>query len=224
MVERARLTDAIALAAQPREGEYAIHDETLRGFMLRVQPGGSRSWVLRFRRGGKPRRVTLGQVGTMVADQARAAALALLAREKGGGRSPPSARFRPDAGAVRDGVCRAALALMEAVHAHNDHELPAPVHPTGPRRASRGCGHARRCRALVLRVWPRAARRRQQGARYPAGHVRPRHHLGPSSRERRQPLCGDHTLSPSAARPVVGGGRSGAARGGAAALRIRVSG
>ena len=74
MVERARLTDAIALAAQPREREYAIHDETLRGFMLRVQPGGSRSWVLRFRRDGKPRRVTLGQVGTMAADQARAAA------------------------------------------------------------------------------------------------------------------------------------------------------
>ena len=43
MVERARLTDAIALAAQPRGREYAIHDKTLRGFMLRVQPGGSRS-------------------------------------------------------------------------------------------------------------------------------------------------------------------------------------
>ena len=89
MAERARLTDAIALAAQPREREYAIHDETLQGFMLRVQPGGSRSWALRFRRDGKPRRVTLGQVGTMAADQARAAALALLASEKCGGRSLP---------------------------------------------------------------------------------------------------------------------------------------
>ena len=47
MVERAHPTDALALAAQPREREYAIHDETLRGFMLRVQPGGSRSWVQR---------------------------------------------------------------------------------------------------------------------------------------------------------------------------------
>ena len=89
MVERARLTDAIALAAQPREREYAIHDETLRGFMLRVQSGGSRSWVLRFRRDGKPRRVTLGQVGAVTANQARAAALALLAREKGGARPIP---------------------------------------------------------------------------------------------------------------------------------------
>ena len=89
MVDRARLTDTIALAAQPREREYAIQDETLRGFMLRVQLGGSRSWALRFRCDGKPRRITLGQVGTMAADQARAAALALLAREKAGGRSLP---------------------------------------------------------------------------------------------------------------------------------------
>ena len=37
MFERAHLTDAIALAAHPREREYAIHDDaTLRGFMLRV--------------------------------------------------------------------------------------------------------------------------------------------------------------------------------------------
>ena len=53
MTERAHLTDGLASAAQPREREYVIHDATLRGFMLRVQPGGARSWVLRFRRGGK---------------------------------------------------------------------------------------------------------------------------------------------------------------------------
>lgn len=89
MIERARLTDAIARVAQPREREYAIHDETLRGFILRVQPGGSRSWVLRFRRDGVPRRVTLGKVGAVTAGQARAAALAHLAREKDGGRPIP---------------------------------------------------------------------------------------------------------------------------------------
>ena len=83
MIERARLTDALALAAQPREREYAIHDVTLQGFMLRVQPGGARSWVLRFRRDGKPRRVTLGPADTCTAEQARAGALAFLAREKG---------------------------------------------------------------------------------------------------------------------------------------------
>ena len=89
MTERARLTDALALAARPREREYAIHDAALQGFMLRVQPNGARSWVFRFRRDGKPRRVTLGKPGVVKADEARAAALAFLAREKGGGTPLP---------------------------------------------------------------------------------------------------------------------------------------
>ena len=54
--------------------------------MLRVQPNGARSWVFRFRRDGTPRRVTLGKPDAVKADRARAAALAFLAREKGGGR------------------------------------------------------------------------------------------------------------------------------------------
>ena len=89
MTERARLTDALALAARPREREYAIHDTALQGFMLRVQPNGARSWVFRFRRDGKPRRVTLGKPDAVRADQARAAALAFLVREKGGGNPVP---------------------------------------------------------------------------------------------------------------------------------------
>ena len=73
MTERARLTDALALAARPREREYAVHDTALQGFMLRVQPNGARSWVFRFRRDGTPRRVTLGKPDAVKADQARAA-------------------------------------------------------------------------------------------------------------------------------------------------------
>ena len=79
-----RLSDALALAAQRRSREHAIHDATLRGFMLRVRPDGSRLWVLRLRRDGKPRRVTFG---TVTVDQTRAAASVLLAREKRGGRT-----------------------------------------------------------------------------------------------------------------------------------------
>ena len=89
MTERARLTDALALATRPREREYAIHDTALQGFMLRVQPNGARSWVFRFRRDGTPRRVTLGKPDAVKADQARAFALAFLAREKGGGSPVP---------------------------------------------------------------------------------------------------------------------------------------
>ncbi|MDE0147261.1 MAG: tyrosine-type recombinase/integrase [Rhodospirillaceae bacterium] len=89
MTERARLTDALARAARPREREYAVHDTALQGFMLRVQPNGARSWVFRFRRAGTPRRVTLGKPDAVKADQARAAALAFLACEKGGGQPVP---------------------------------------------------------------------------------------------------------------------------------------
>ncbi|MYA96669.1 MAG: tyrosine-type recombinase/integrase, partial [Nitrospinae bacterium] len=56
---------------------------------LRVQPNGARSWVFRFRRDGTPRRVTLGKPDAVKAGQARAAALAFLAREKGGGTPVP---------------------------------------------------------------------------------------------------------------------------------------
>ena len=89
MTERARLTDSLALAARPRDREYAIHDLAVQGFMLRVQPGGARSWVFRCRRDNKTRRVTLGKPGTVKADRARAAALALVAREGGGKPLPP---------------------------------------------------------------------------------------------------------------------------------------
>ena len=89
MTERAPLSDALGLSAQPRESEYAIHDTALQGFMLRVQPNGARSWVLRFRRNGHPRRITLGKPGAVKSDQARATALAFLAREGISGKPLP---------------------------------------------------------------------------------------------------------------------------------------
>ena len=81
MTERACLTDTLALATRPRDREYAIHDTAVQCFMLRVQPNGARSWVFRFARDGKARRVTLGKPGAVKADEARALALAFLARE-----------------------------------------------------------------------------------------------------------------------------------------------
>ena len=47
------------------------------------------TWVFRFRRDGTPRRVTLGKPEAVKADDARAAALAFLAREKGVGSPVP---------------------------------------------------------------------------------------------------------------------------------------
>ena len=160
MTERARLTDALALAARPREREYAVHDIALQGFMLRVQPNGARSWVFRFRRDGKPRRVTLSKPEAVKADQARAAALAFLAREKGGGSPVPPSRFWPDADEVRSGIRRAALALVEAVHGEGDPELPQQRHPARARPSPRRLGRARRYRPHLPRVRTQKAGRR----------------------------------------------------------------
>ena len=95
MSRRVRLTDTVALAAQPRAREYAIHDTALQGFMLRVRPGGTRSWVLRVRRDGKPHRVTLGSTAAFTAEQARAAAHAFLARKEEGGPPGPASSSGP---------------------------------------------------------------------------------------------------------------------------------
>lgn len=70
MTEHFRLTDAFALASRPRDRKFAIHDSTLQGFVLRVQPNGTRSWVFRFHRDGKPRRVIPGKPELAEANQA----------------------------------------------------------------------------------------------------------------------------------------------------------
>ena len=64
MTERARLTDALALAARPREHEYAIHCTALQDIMRRVQPNDARSWVFRFRSADHARQAGCGYGST----------------------------------------------------------------------------------------------------------------------------------------------------------------
>jgi hypothetical protein len=51
-----------------------------RGFVLRVRAGGSRRFVVEWKRGGRKRRLTLGVYGTVTVDQARELAQQVLAR------------------------------------------------------------------------------------------------------------------------------------------------
>ena len=71
------LTDALARKAKPKSREYALADVALQGFALRVQPSGSKAWILRTRVDGKLRRFTIGSPNTMNADEARTRALQL---------------------------------------------------------------------------------------------------------------------------------------------------
>ncbi len=60
---------------QPRPKPFEISDTTLRGFTLRIQPSGVRTFVLRR---GQSGRVTLGRVGELTALTARNLAVAVL--------------------------------------------------------------------------------------------------------------------------------------------------
>lgn len=73
------LSDLTARAARPAAKEYAVSDNRLRGFALRVQSTGAKSWGLRLKVDGKAKRVTLGNALTMSAEEARARAYQLLA-------------------------------------------------------------------------------------------------------------------------------------------------
>lgn len=82
------LSDLSARAARPTPKEYAIPDNRLSGFALRVQPTGTKSWVLRLKIDGKSKRVTLGNTHTMSAEEARA-----RAHQKLSASAPPDITF-----------------------------------------------------------------------------------------------------------------------------------
>lgn len=62
----ARFVDTIAVA---KRADFA--DATVPGLVLRVTPTGAKSWALRYRAAGRPRRLTLGTLDTLSLAQAR---------------------------------------------------------------------------------------------------------------------------------------------------------
>ena len=64
------LTERLAANAKPAGKEYNLHDVALQGFALRVQPSGAKSWIMRRRVNGSPRRITLGDAQRMPLDHA----------------------------------------------------------------------------------------------------------------------------------------------------------
>ena len=161
MTERARLIDALALAARPHEREYAVHDTTLQGFMLRVQPNGARSWVFRFRRDGTPRRVTLGKPDAVKADQVSRRRARLPCAREGCRESRAPSRFRRDACEVRRQMRRAALAVVDAVLGEDDLDLPEQHYSARARSSARRFRSSRPHCPLLPRVRTQKAERRE---------------------------------------------------------------
>ena len=68
------LTTKAIEAAKPSETRREIPDPALSGLYLVVQPSGAKSWALRYRYAGKPKKLTLGRWPVMGLADARAAA------------------------------------------------------------------------------------------------------------------------------------------------------
>jgi integrase len=73
-----QITKRLVDRLRPSDAEYFAWDGKLAGFGLRVQPTGAKTYVVKYRagsgRGAPTRRVTLGRVGTLTPDGARALA------------------------------------------------------------------------------------------------------------------------------------------------------
>ena len=87
-----RLTDAMARKALPAaRGSAILWDAEVKGFCLRVSPGGGKSFMLDYRAGGRQRRITIGSYPDWSVAAAREAAKAMK-REVDLGRDPMGER------------------------------------------------------------------------------------------------------------------------------------
>lgn len=71
----ARISKRTVDAAEPSEARYILWDSELKGFGLRVEPSGSKTFIFRYRVGGGRRgtlkQFTIGAYGTFTAEEAR---------------------------------------------------------------------------------------------------------------------------------------------------------
>lgn len=79
-----KLTRRAVEAIKPNGADTIYWDGDLTGFALRIRKSGRKNYVLQTRVRGKLRWFTLGQHGRITADEARAAALEILAQAKKG--------------------------------------------------------------------------------------------------------------------------------------------
>jgi integrase len=77
-----RITKRLVESLKPVSQDSFVWDDTLSGFGLRLQPTGAKSYIVKYRagsgRGAPTRRVTLGRIGTLTPDEARALARKIL--------------------------------------------------------------------------------------------------------------------------------------------------
>lgn len=76
---RKKLTQKTVDAAKPHARPYSIHDTELRGFLLRVQPTGLKTYYAKYRVQGKQSQIRIADAAVLTAKDARDAARQTLA-------------------------------------------------------------------------------------------------------------------------------------------------
>ena len=77
-----KLTKRIVDAIETRPAEYFVWDSEIPGFGLRMLPSGRKGYVVQYRAGRRPRRISLGPCTVLTCEQARAGAITILAAGK----------------------------------------------------------------------------------------------------------------------------------------------
>lgn len=80
-----KLSKMLIDAAEPGKKEYELRDQEVAGFLVRVVPGGRKTFMLEYRtEGGERRKPAIGRVGTLTVQQAREIAKDWLAKVRFG--------------------------------------------------------------------------------------------------------------------------------------------
>ncbi|MBG0794481.1 site-specific integrase [Methylocystis sp. H62] len=105
----AKLTKRIVDMAQPESERYVVWDRTLKGLGLRVEPSGTKTFLVRYRISGRKRFLAIGRFGHLTPEQARGLAQAVLANVCRG-RDPVEERRGERAAITVDELARRFLA------------------------------------------------------------------------------------------------------------------
>jgi len=100
-----------ATKSDPKNDVF-VWDGELPGFGLRVRSGGTKTYILQYRTANRQRRTTIGRVGPLTPDEARKAALKLLAQVAHGG-DPSAERANERLSVTVKALCQRYLADAE---------------------------------------------------------------------------------------------------------------
>jgi len=93
-----KLTKRTIEAAEIRASEYFLWDAEVPGFGLRVLPSGRKGYVVQYRAGRRPRRISLGPSTVLPCEQARTRAITIIAAVRNG--DDPAAKRDTDRQAI----------------------------------------------------------------------------------------------------------------------------